>query len=114
MIESFVETVFVAVQVKRVEDELLTDEVEGPHPQQKKTEDEAGGMEKTSTFSYKPHALQFRRCVCASDSSSSVHSDLSGLGSPQPDSGEASPNKRAFTQASTCDGQCRIRTSWNN
>lgn len=52
MVESCIEAVSVAVQVKRVEDELLTDEVEGPHPQQKKTEDEAGGMEKTSTFSF--------------------------------------------------------------
>lgn len=68
MIESRIETVSVAVQVKRVEDELLTDEVEGPQLQQKKTEDEAGGMEKTSTFSYKPHPLQFHTCACASDS----------------------------------------------
>lgn len=72
MIESCIETVSVAVQVKRAEDELLTDEVEGPHPQQKETEEEAGGMEKTSKFFYKPHPLQFHRCVCASDSSSSV------------------------------------------
>lgn len=64
MIESCIETVSVAVQVKRVEDELLTDEVEGLHPQQKKTEDEAGGMEKTSKSSYKPCPLRFRRCVC--------------------------------------------------
>lgn len=67
MIESCIEAVSVAVQVKRVEDELLTDEVEGPHPQQK-TEEEAGGMEKTSKFSSKPHRLQFHTCVCASDS----------------------------------------------
>lgn len=33
-------------------------------------------------------------------------SDLSGLGSPQPDGDDASPNKTAFTQASTRDGQC--------
>lgn len=86
------------MQVKGAKDELLTDEVEGPLTQQKKTEEEKG--EEAGGISSHP-LLHCHLPLCAFIFFS-VASCLAGLGSPPPDGQDASPTRRTF---SPCDGQ---------